>query len=93
MKDERLYLGVQTLLSPCFAVSRVVVSFLVKKQMPGSQASCPIFLRKASMMSHPTRGEDTRDWEIWISHQDVKGTFLVALLKQVLLNLAEPQHW
>lgn len=61
MKNERLYLGMQTLLSPCFVVSRVVVSFLVKKQMPGSQASCPIFLRKGSMMSHRTRGEDTRD--------------------------------
>lgn len=31
MKNERLYLGMQTLLSPCFVVSRVVVSFLVKK--------------------------------------------------------------
>lgn len=31
MKNESLYLGVQTLFSPSFVVSRVVVSLLVKK--------------------------------------------------------------
>lgn len=64
MKSESLLLGMQTLSSPCFVVSRVMVSLLFKKQMLG----LPSILSKLPQerlhdvsLPHKRREEDTRD--------------------------------
>lgn len=64
MKSESLLLGMQTLSSPCFVVSRVMVSLLFKKQMlglPSILSKLPQERLRDVSLPHKRREEDTRD--------------------------------